>query len=371
MTARSDKGDQCMLGNQTVLIAALVLVAAVVMVAIGWFALRARRLARSLEAWHDDVREVASDASVGRRLTVQSDELVPLSRTVNQLFDAIDSRDQALAGRDIDAMRLANALADIVLIHTDRILFANTAAAALLGIDASALVDKPVTDLAKPAYRALLGQTTARRLAGETVPERQEMQFIDVDTGALWVELVGVTTQFRDQPAVMTVARDITARKSPTAQASGTPTLLDRALSAIAESVVTTDRQGVVTSLNRAAAETLGILPRDAVGVPFGRLVTLVDEVDHKTLGNPVERCLALRQRVNMGRRALLLRPSGSDACSVEMSASPIDNDEGELVGVAVVFHDVSELRGHSRKVSYQASHDALTGLINRPEFED
>ena len=35
-----------------------------------------------------------------------------------------------------------------------------------------------------------------------------------------------------------------------------------------------------------------------------------------------------------------------------------------------MIFHDVSELRGLAREMSYQASHDALTGLVNRAEFE-
>ena len=39
-------------------------------------------------------------------------------------------------------------------------------------------------------------------------------------------------------------------------------------------------------------------------------------------------------------------------------------------MGLVLVLHDTSELRGLTRQMTYQASHDALTGLVNRREFE-
>ena len=55
---------------------------------------------------------------------------------------------------------------------------------------------------------------------------------------------------------------------------------------------------------------------------------------------------------------------------SVELTASPVRGPSNSISGTVVVFHDVSELRGLTRKMSYQATHDPLTGLINRREFE-
>jgi diguanylate cyclase (GGDEF)-like protein len=73
---------------------------------------------------------------------------------------------------------------------------------------------------------------------------------------------------------------------------------------------------------------------------------------------------------VNLSRRALLLsRNSGSER-SIELTASPIRNSSQELVGAVVMLHDITELRGLARQMSYQATHDALTGLANRREFE-
>lgn len=345
-------------------------VALIAVVGAIFFWRRYRRLTQALQGLNADIRDAAADASVGRRLTDGDAEVYPVSTTVNQLFDALSAKEHELTERDQRFTRFAQALPEVTLIHNERILFANAAAASLVGLDSQALLDKPVVDLVKPPYRALLRESTARRLAGEHVPSRQQLQLISAEHGALWVEATAVLTEYNSQPAILTIARDISDRKNAGARTTEQARLPSLALESMAESVLTTDRQGVVTTLNAAAAEILGVLPRDAIGMPFGQLATLVDEADHKALGNPVEKCLALRQRVNMGRRALLLRKTGGDACSVELTASPIEDDAGELIGVAVVFQDVSEIRGQAREISYQASHDALTGLINRREFE-
>src|SRR2546430_14932228 len=52
------------------------------------------------------------------------------------------------------------------------------------------------------------------------------------------------------------------------------------------------------------------------------------------------------------------------------LPASPIRNSSQELLGAVVLLHDVTEMRGLARQMSYQATHDALTGLVNRREFE-
>jgi diguanylate cyclase (GGDEF)-like protein len=108
----------------------------------------------------------------------------------------------------------------------------------------------------------------------------------------------------------------------------------------------------------------------DATGHKSGELFSLIDEADRRALGDPVERCLSVRRRVNMGRRALLVSRDGKHEHSVEVTASPIKGPANSISGTVVVIHDVTEIRGLTRQMSYQAAHDALTGLINRREFE-
>jgi diguanylate cyclase (GGDEF)-like protein len=98
--------------------------------------------------------------------------------------------------------------------------------------------------------------------------------------------------------------------------------------------------------------------------------VKLIDETDRRDLGDPVMRCLTDRRRVNMGRRAMMLSQAGGKELSIELTASPIKGPGDEIAGAVVVMHDVTEMRGLTKRMSYQATHDALTGLVNRREFE-
>jgi diguanylate cyclase (GGDEF)-like protein len=122
--------------------------------------------------------------------------------------------------------------------------------------------------------------------------------------------------------------------------------------------------------MNRAAEALVGANRDDASGHRVGELFTLVDDADRRPLGDPVERSLAMRRRVNMGRRAVMVSVDGEHEHSVESAASPVRGPSNSISGTVVVIHDVSELRGLTRKMSYQATHDPLTGLINRREFE-
>src|SRR6202020_1118156 len=70
------------------------------------------------------------------------------------------------------------------------------------------------------------------------------------------------------------------------------------------------------------------------------------------------------------GRRALLVRTPAGGEHLVELSAAPVRMATGETIGAVVLLHDVTEMRGLARQMSYQATHDALTGLVNRREFE-
>jgi diguanylate cyclase (GGDEF)-like protein/PAS domain S-box-containing protein len=275
-----------------------------------------------------------------------------------------------IQGRDRLFMDFARTLPEIVIIHDERILLANESAASLVGLESVQLEGREVADLVKPAYRALFRKTVAKRLADESAPRRIEMQFINGNQTGLWVEAQSSNIEFHGKKAILTVARDISHRKSLEVSLSRSKRQAQYTLESIAEGVITTDNDGRVDYMNRAAEALTGTNRDDAAGHRVGELFKLVDDADRRPLGDPVERCLAMRRRVNMGRRALMITGNGEHEHSVEISASPIRGPSNSISGTVVVFHDVGELRGLTRQMSYQATHDALTGLINRREFE-
>jgi diguanylate cyclase (GGDEF)-like protein len=78
---------------------------------------------------------------------------------------------------------------------------------------------------------------------------------------------------------------------------------------------------------------------------------------------------LGREEPVNDGPAALLRSRTGEEF-AIEQAASPVRRESGKLAGVVVVFRDVSEGRRAAQQMAWQATHDALTGLYNRHEFE-
>ncbi len=345
------------------------LAVALIMLLLTW--LRRRRLVERLDSLKDDMVAVSGDAAVKRRLQMTDrGDIGELTRSINRLFDVIGARDEEIQDKDSLFAEFARTLPEIVLVHDERILLANDRAASLIGLEPDQLEGSEVTDIVKPAYRALFRKTMANRLAGEAAPRHLEIQLInDADQG-FWVEAQSSLIEYRGSKAILTIARDVSYRKSLEVSLSRSKRHAQQTLESISEGVITTDNEGRIDYMNRAAESMTGAHRDNAPGHKLSDLFSLIDEADRRKLGDPVERCLAVRQRVNMGRRALLVSRDGEHEHSIEITASPIRGPGNSISGVVVVFHDVSEIRGLTRQMSYQATHDALTGLINRREFE-
>jgi diguanylate cyclase (GGDEF)-like protein/PAS domain S-box-containing protein len=143
-----------------------------------------------------------------------------------------------------------------------------------------------------------------------------------------------------------------------------------RTLDALAEAIIAIDDKGHITYMNRAAEQLTGSDALQASGKSLEEIVSLVDETDRRLLTDPVHQALVSGAPVTLSRRTLLLARANGSEHLIELSVSPIRNEAREVVGAALLLHDVTELRGLARQMSYQATHDALTGLVNRREFE-
>lgn len=335
-----------------------------------WLALRRR--ARDLAELRKEVAEVAEAAAFGKRVDYPRDnpEIAGLGETVNRLFDTLQSRERQVRDREILFTELANSTPEAVVVHRDRILFANQVAAELLGLTPDELVGRPVTDLVRPAYRATTRNAITRQLAGETLPERMEVQLVNGKDTGMWAEVSGRVIDYRGQRALLTIARDISYRKDIESTLGRGKQQAQITLESIGEGVITADGEGLIDYMNSAAEKLTGSSRENAIGKRLTDVVSLVDESDRRDLGDPIQRCLADRRRISMGRRAMMLSQAGGKELSVELTASPIRGPGDVITGAVVIMHDVSEIRGLTKRMSYQATHDALTGLINRREFE-
>lgn len=140
-------------------------------------------------------------------------------------------------------------------------------------------------------------------------------------------------------------------------------------LRSIGDAVITTDGSGRVQYLNPVAESLTGWSQFEAQGLALHQVFHLVHETTREPLPSPVEAALREGQIVGMGTETVLIDRAGSEV-EIDNSAAPIRNREGQVIGAVMVFHDVSQTRSLTKQLSWQATHDALTGLVNRREFE-
>src|SRR5579862_33568 len=141
-------------------------------------------------------------------------------------------------------------------------------------------------------------------------------------------------------------------------------------LQSIGDGVITTDAHSTIDYINPVAEELTGWRLEDAMGRPVEEIFRAFHEETCEPLENPLSVAIRRIRPIKSVRPMLLIRRDGNELY-VESTAAPIRAGNGKVGGGVLVFHDVSESRELNRRLSYHASHDLLTGLVNRREFEN
>lgn len=140
-------------------------------------------------------------------------------------------------------------------------------------------------------------------------------------------------------------------------------------LHSIGDAVIRTDGHGVIDYMNPVAEQLTGWTYKEATGMSIAQVFTALREGTREPAEDAVARALTQHHPKPRSDNAILVNRSGREY-AVECSATPIRGRNGEPLGAVMVFRDVSEARRLAREISYQATHDALTGLVNRRAFE-
>jgi diguanylate cyclase (GGDEF)-like protein/PAS domain S-box-containing protein len=140
-------------------------------------------------------------------------------------------------------------------------------------------------------------------------------------------------------------------------------------LASIADAVVTTDVDGVITYLNPTAERLTGFRIDAALGQPLDTVLALMSDATHQPIESIPARCVREGRATDLPEGALLVHLDGTEL-AIGGSAAPLYDRHGTTTGVVLVFHDATKRRRVARRLSHQATHDALTGLVSRKEFE-
>ena len=204
-------------------------------------------------------------------------------------------------------------------------------------------------------------------------PFQTEYRFLQHDGTIVWTRVSSAPiVDLKKTDGRIKIVEDISERKATEFRLRELEdTLFDEkeriqiTLDSIGDAVLSTDIKGNITYMNRVAETLTGWSQKDALDRPLMEVFNIVDGVTRQTASNPALRTINENRRINLGNNCILIRRDGFES-AIEDSTTPIHARNGQVAGAVIVFHDVSESRAMSLKLSHLAQHDFLTGLPNR-----
>jgi diguanylate cyclase (GGDEF)-like protein/PAS domain S-box-containing protein len=341
-----------------------------------------RRALLAVDDVSQQVQRIAIGGRISGRVEVPADgaEVSLLTTAINHLLTRVSNGAERDRGTPRLFAELGDRIHEAVLVHRETILHANRQFASLMGVERSALIGRKLGDLVPPGYTELVNENIAHRLAGEPAAERYEIEMAGLTGQITRLEITSAVIDYEGGPALLVTGVEIIPTQTVQTLRGMSPeeeqqlrqdSRRARALESLSDAVVTTNESGIIEFMNTAAATLTGTNADFAIGKALSDVVELVEDEDTTaTRATGTHQTLSAGENPASSRRALLLSHRSGAESAVEVSSAPIRSADLDITGTVMVLRDVTEQRGITRQMSYQATHDALTGLINRVEFE-
>ncbi len=292
-----------------------------------------------------------------------------LAANIDLLMEKLQAGNSAWGEREGVYRRLLESMHEAVAVDQNGIRLANARFAELCAADSpSRLEGLQIPDLVDPDFSELIAEHLNRHRDGKPAPERLEAELRSSNGSTSRLEFSFARIMHEGAPAVLVSAIEMGPQQTEATRRGHAGAW--EALDSLGEGVLTTDLGGRIIYLNKAAEQLIGKPAPDILGHTLLEVLHLAEEGEKRSLGDPVRQCLTTGSRVNLGRRGMLVSNGGESQRSIELTVAPLREPGGDVTGTVISVRDVSDLRGLTRQMSYQASHDALTGLVNRREFE-
>ncbi|MFZ0666920.1 MAG: EAL domain-containing protein [Acidimicrobiales bacterium] len=331
-------------------------------------------------AWdsYELVQEVEGPDAVIHRVLVRAVAVLDggVRRFLGIVTDVTHSEDMPWV--TIDVTRRLELLVehspDAIVVHQDgRIVYANPAAAQIVGEDLMSDMGKPISSYLHPDYV----RPTLERLSQLTEPgdaiKGFEAVIIRADGVQIPVEVASVRTSWGGKPAFQVIMRDMSERKLAEEAARARLAVERRyaaAVAALEEGVVVVDRSGAVRAANDSAVRMLGRRLHESRG---DAIFTGSDVARHDPAGTFTPDELPIAAALERGESStnvvLGVRDDEGRDQWLSVSSRPLEDPEQNEAAVVCSVSDITERKQLMDRLAWEARHDPLTGLANRASF--
>jgi PAS domain S-box-containing protein len=221
----------------------------------------------------------------------------------------------------------------------------------ILGWSVAEFLAQPFIELVHPDDRAAtLREVERQMVAGEKVMHF-ENRYRHKDGTWRWLSWRSVP-----QPGgtMYATARDITELKLGEEALRRSEENLAVTLHSIGDAVLATDAHGRITRMNSIAEKLTGWTQAEALGRAIGEVFVIINEETRQPAIIPVEKVLATGEIHGLANHTVVIARDGTE-CPIADSAAPIRDREGAIIGVVLVFRDVTEEKKAEKAISESA----------------
>lgn len=265
------------------------------------------------------------------------------------------------------ASLLDSRLISVLLVSLDdEIVLANDACCHMLGMTRTELASHKADQLVHPDDRGASLNDRRAIVQGGASKLEFERRYMRRNGRAAWTK--GSVTLLRDKnTGAPLMLAYLIADTTPLTEVTLEKERLTTTLHSIADAVICTDNQSLVTFMNPLAERLTGWTAVDAVGRPAADIFNLIDERSGRPPISPIDLCMRECRSLTVEAGTILLSRNG-DAFDIGLSAAPVRAGD-KLLGSIAIFNDLTKINEDRRKVARSALHDGLTGLPNRGAF--
>jgi diguanylate cyclase (GGDEF)-like protein/PAS domain S-box-containing protein len=324
-------------------------------------------------------QNTVSDFNMFNQAAVLERQVTIKTKEYKGVAEALQKKTNELDGERASYLNLLNSLQDFVCIITQdkKLAFINAPPLKAVGLTLDELKG---TYLWKQrwfdfdtAKKGLVEQSIKDALLGKTTVTEVQIKVEKNKKGRLfWVRYVATPIRDEDEKIVSVLVEGVSIHKLKQAELElqEEKERFQTTLESIGDAVIATDKNCLVTYMNPVAESLTGWREHRAIGKPLEKVFFIINEVTGEAAKNPARRCIAEGRILGLANHTGLIHKDGH-TISIEDSAAPIRQENGEISGAVLVFHDVSKTRSMAKELEFHANYDALTGLVNRRQFED